>query len=362
MKINGPMWKYVKFDRKETVEKQRKIALEAAAKQNYSPDLINEINRFFDNQFGSMDHCDACGDEVKNIFNIGSAKLCKKCYSKINKEQLNKKDFCNNQEVEDARTFILKIANKNNFSQMALKGINEFFDSKIEQGLIDSVIGEDQMLKAFEDHIELITYDSFDVEEMELIYSSIIRKSNSKTPDLVSEGINAAQTVVSGVLRGRGLTGSVIKAGVGFIASSSVADAAVDKISKVKTPFDYKIGKMELSYSDIDAIEYVALQQINKDDQMGCIRITNSRHSNNYIVFFFDQYSASNSQKVYSIIKGKRNDKIRTQDASVQSKSQVNSQIGFSVADEILKFKQLLDMEVITEEEFESKKKELLSK
>ena len=34
-----------------------------------------------------------------------------------------------------------------------------------------------------------------------------------------------------------------------------------------------------------------------------------------------------------------------------------SSQINFSIADEILKFKQLLDMDIITEEEFEAKKK-----
>lgn len=38
----------------------------------------------------------------------------------------------------------------------------------------------------------------------------------------------------------------------------------------------------------------------------------------------------------------------------------VTSDAQFSVADEILKFKQLLDMGVITQEEFDKKKKELL--
>jgi hypothetical protein len=67
----------------------------------------------------------------------------------------------------------------------------------------------------------------------------------------------------------------------------------------------------------------------------------------NFILF---NNPETNSKEVND---SKENDNDSSQNESTGEK--------FSVADELLKFKQLLDMEVITQEEFDKKKQELLN-
>ena len=47
------------------------------------------INDFFDQQISGMLQCDVCGEVVQTLEQIGNAKLCKKCFSKKEKEVEN---------------------------------------------------------------------------------------------------------------------------------------------------------------------------------------------------------------------------------------------------------------------------------
>ena len=74
------------------------------------------------------------------------------------------------------------------------------------------------------------------------------------------------------------------------------------------------------------------------------------------IVFFFDD--DSHMKQVYTYINEKISVAHRRNQVTENDKQSEKSNI--SVADEILKFKNLLDIGAITEEEFDTKKKELL--
>lgn len=112
MKINGPLWKYRQYDRRDDVEKQRDKTLDSANKQNFPENVLVELNNYFAEQLRSMCYCDVCGSSVQTLNPVGNAKLCKKCFAKIDRAEWKEDDYSDNKEVEKNRAKILKIANK----------------------------------------------------------------------------------------------------------------------------------------------------------------------------------------------------------------------------------------------------------
>ena len=58
MKINGPFWKKT-YERYEDLNNQRKKVLESVAKYNFPPNVIDNINIFFNQQVNEM-KCARC--------------------------------------------------------------------------------------------------------------------------------------------------------------------------------------------------------------------------------------------------------------------------------------------------------------
>lgn len=351
MKVNGPLWRYRQYDRREDVEKQREKVMKSVNDQNFPEKVVAEINNFFDEQLIGMNCCDACGASVQTLNSVGSSKLCKKCYSKIDKAEWKKEDYSDNEEVEKNRKRILNIARKQNFPQVVINGINEHFDGKIQKGLVDTVYGEGQKLIVFETHCILETYGSFDEEEMSKKYAKLLRKSG-QGGGLLSN--STAQALVRGALGG-----GIVKTGIS-LATSAVVNVAADAIAPNRTSFKVKKGKFTMNYDYYDIVEYQKVLSIGYEDELGYMRFRSSQQPtdvSNAVMFFFENnYSA---EKMYNYICDRIEDAKRKRMEKTVNRSQ-NEQV--SVADEILKFKNLLDMGAITEEEFLVKKKELLSK
>lgn len=361
MKMNGPVWKYVKFDKKETVEKQRSLALEAAKKQKYSDNILVAINNFFDEQESSMKVCDGCGNEVQNLISLGSSKLCKKCYSKINNSAWKQTDYYSNNEVEENRQKILNIAKNNNFSQLVIDDINDYFAHFFVEGLYAAVKGEDQKLIACEDYCELITFDSFDFEEMEQKYAKLLKKMKNNNSNFYSEGAKIAESLVSNLVFGNSISKGLVKAGVS-LATSSIANESLENFvsSKERQTFNIKKGKTHINYDDYDIVELLNPYSISKDDTLGYIKFKKSGIPDdlNSEIFFFTSEETKKAQSIFSYISHKIDDEKLKQRNFAKNQQKYAD---ISIADEILKFKQLLDMGAITEEEFEKKKKELLN-
>ena len=268
MKLNGPFWKYRQYDRRDDVEKQRGKVIDLARNQNFPETVIREINGYFDEQVRGMTSCDVCGMSVQTLNPVGHANLCKKCFSKIDKAEWKEDDYSDNKEVEKNRKKILKIAEKQNFPETVIKGINEHFDSKIQVGLIDTVYGESQKLKVFETHCILETYGNFDEDEISKRYAKLLRKSR-QGGGLISNG--AAQALVRGVLGG-----GVVKAGMS-LATSAVVNAAANAIAPDKASFRAKKGKFTMNYDYYDIVEFQKVLSIGYEDELGYMRFRSSQ-------------------------------------------------------------------------------------
>ncbi len=345
LKINGPLWKFKTYEKFADAENTRNKILRKAYEQNFPPIVIDDINNFFNQQTVGMMKCDACGEVIQTLQPFGNAKICKKCFSKINTSEWKKTDYLSNEDVEVNRNKVLKIAFKYGYPPIIIDGINKHFDGKIQKGLFRIVDGGlDQLLKVYETHCVLVTMDDFDVNEISKKYAKLNKSSNGNILSNIG-----TETLVRSLL-----TGSVVKAGIS-LATSAAVNVAANSISNGKVSFRLVKGGITINYNDFDRIEYKNVGS----DELGFLRFRNSMYCGEPtedIVFFFDD--DSHMKQVYTYINEKISVAHRRNQVTENDKQSEKSNI--SVADEILKFKNLLDIGAITQEEFDTKKKELL--
>lgn len=351
MKINGFFWKH-QYERYEDAEKYRCKALENAHKHNFPQPVITAINEFFVNQINTMVQCDCCGQPVQNLQLLSKAKICKQCFSKINTSAWKEVEYDDNEEVETNREKVLKIAIKNGFPPIVIEGINKHFDSKIQKGLICCIDGGNgQKLKIFETHCVLITTQNFDVETISISYGKAL-KSNQPKDNLFSN--DAAKSLARSVL-----TGGIIKAGIS-LATSAALNVAADKMAPEKGTFKVIKGSYKIDYNEYCHVNY----QKRGENEVGFIRFRKSNTKTDQgedVIFFFNNDSVKIDNSLSSIRHGisqSNQEKIKNKYAS--NEQQMQSATTISAADEILKFKNLLDQGIINQEEFDAKKKQLL--
>ena len=168
---------------------------------------------------------------------------------------------------------------------------------------------------------------------------------------IISNG--AAQALIRGFFGG-----GVVKAGMS-LATSAVVNAAANVIAPDMASFRVKKGKFLINYDYYDIVEFQKVISIGYEEELGYMRFRSSQQSmdeGNAAVFFFHNNHSAKEMYNYicervELVKKTKMENVLKQDQSSH----------ISVADEILKFKELLDMGAITEEEFLKKKKELLN-
>lgn len=354
MKVKGPFWKH-QYDRHEDAEKHRSKALEAAHMQNFPQPVVSAINDFFMAQMNSMLVCDCCGLPVQHRKPLGKANICKDCFGKINTSAWKVTEYEDNEAVEKNRAKVLKIASKNDFPPIVVEAINQHFDSKIQKGLLYVIDGgEGQKLKVFTDHCILITDDDeFDVDTTSVAYAKAL-KSGQPKESLISN--SAAKSLARRVL-----SGGIVKAGIS-LATSAVIDAAADKYAPEKAKFKVTKGSFKIDYH---TYTYVECQKVG-NCEVGFIRFVNGKSGDcqtDDVLFFFDEDTAKLDKAYKAICEGidaAAQPVVQELPAQQKPTAQPIATTASSVADEILKFKQLLDIGAITQDEYDAKKKELL--
>lgn len=353
-KINTSAWKTTKYEDSEEVENNRQKILKIANKYSFPPIVIDGINSHFTAHLGSMQICDCCGMLVRHRQALGKANICNKCYGKINTSEWKATEYEDNEEVENNREKILKVSTKHNFPAIVVEGINAHFDSKLQKGLLYSIDGDKgQKLKVFADHCVLITDDDdFDIDEVSVAYAKALKRNQPKE-NLITN--STAKTLARSVL-----TGGIVKAGIS-LATTAAINAAADKYAPSKASFKLTKGSFKIDYH----IYTNAERQKVGDGEIGFIRFVNSRSNgrqNDDVLFFFDEDTSKLDKAYKEICKGidESARPVIQEPIAPQAPAQPVSTTTVSSADELLKFKQLLDMGAITQEEYDAKKKQIL--
>ena len=341
-------WKEVQFKNREEVETQKMRALDKAKTLNCSDELIQAIERFFRNELEKMNFCEECGIAVSQLNKVGDICLCNRCSKKIDYEKWCENEYVSNEEVEKTREKILKKATKHHFSSSLLNRINVHFDNRIDENLIGGVSGFDgQKLKVYKSYCVLITPQTFDKEDVAEVYREMMQISGRRKKE-DEEEVNVLS------LASNFLKGGILKTGAKF-ALSMMSDSSQKHTNQtVNANKDIHIvyGEYTINYDECNVVDFQGTVK-EGENYLGYMRF--KKDNGEEAMFFFED-----GEQEKRNLCGEINELIGKARLESRSTQQKKTRHPESVADELIKFKSLLDMGAITKEEFDAKKKELL--
>lgn len=293
--------------------------------------------------------CDGCGNSVLIPNKVLGHTLCLKCAMTLKVSAWKNKDFETNEEVISMKSDVIFSASRAGMSGNVIQTVADYFDSQIEEGLVYKFYGgEDQILKVYEDYCQIITLEDFDEDEMSKKYARSMKKGVS-LESIFSDGA-AVKSLAMGLISKK----SLVKTGMS-LASSVVLNSAIDHYFPGNADVLATPGIKTINYIDCEDIKLMK-HNTDREECIGAIKfLLNSSKEYN----FFYSYNNSSAKNVCTTINELVGQIKAEQQANERTKSNL---VGAStVADEILKFKELLDVGAITQEEFDAKKKQLLN-
>lgn len=339
--------------------------------------------------------CGVCGKNSILPESYDSLVLCKKCALKIWSPKWKAKVFTTNEEIEKERDSVTKKALHLGFPQTALDALVRYFDDQKIEGLVrlfDGRVG--QILTVFKGHCVIDTQDEFDYEEIDeayrLMMTPAFRGKCSARPCEEETSIDgealagAAKDIISGLALGGSLSKSVMRAGAGLASSATSKPRKNEKAVVANVELRIEYGLATLRYSDL---EDVFLRMPVGEEEYGFIRFQRGKEPNptKDKLFFFEESESSKKvvkelqrymQKEVSSFVDERERMAREAEEAVKARAMEveeakeslvieaikssSAQTCLSAPDELLKWKQLLDAGAISQEEYETKKAQLL--
>ncbi len=266
--------------------------------------------------------CAKCG-KIKEEY---KAKLCAKCAKAIFGKEIDKTEYYGKIDVDIDRETVLYRAKEQGIKDPEVYSlINEHFDSKIEPGLIGIFKNfGSQELYVYEDRIEIRNGKGFSIDIYKDSYYSALGNEKFAEYEASSGEIET----------------SLIKTA---IKKKHIRDQL-----RLQMPFGTNYGDEAFTYDDIN--EFVVK---HPTEEIGFIRFLVGDRT---MLFFIEgNESKYHLKELENYIRQRL-----TQDKKPEVKRKTHVTRINSIADEIMKDKELLDIGAISEEEFTAKKKELL--
>ena len=216
--------------------------------------------------------------------------------------------------------------------------------------------GWGQRLEVYHDYVVIETSSKFDANLVAINYTSTLQSMTPSKGILDREEIKDA--FVNGIVNGSGIIRTGLRIGV-----SAGVDGVKTFLGLSKREFSVEIGKRKVFFSDYDIYDYLLVG----NHGVGFIRFRKTEFIDNPandIIFFFGglnifaRYGLNKKMKPVC-------EQIELDFNSIEKKKKIDSENSDLINnidkfDEIKKYKQLFDSGIITEEEFNLKKKELL--
>ena len=314
-----------------------------------------------------MEKCINCGKPAIIKTMLGKEVLCKKCDLLIGASFWNKREFSSMEDLQEKKNKALSSAKTNNFSEKVIESIEKYFDEYIKEGFITSINGRaGQTIKVFDNYCIINTKsENAKSDLVHLFYQFEDDYDDEEDDEVLSadDKLNLAK----GVLRG-----GLIKTGLGVAKSAGLKQSAKeqleekrDKLRKKNLEKMIKVGDKKLFFKDYYAIE--TLSKSNKSNGYLKLVPKGEKADNLYECeyFFFNNSIPFESKKIKQKVEDIKDiieEKLSPEDVEKPKEESSNNQTKSDTDkfEEIRKYKQLLDENIISEEEFEAKKKELL--
>ena len=334
-----------------------------------------------------MAYCMACGKRVISTVAFGRISLCENCGSLINIWSWKDRMFDSMEQLVAWKNYAIQSAVYYNMSQGIINEITNFFDEYIKMGFVTTIDGKaGQILKVFCNHCVISTKN--ESKKAELVNCICQLHEDEEIDDgLISAGDRA--NVVKGLMSGR-----LVQTGVGVVLSATMNQKEKEREAERKTKERNRlaerlvsVGERQVNFSNISLVE-ISSNDKSYRDYLTFVPKGVSLHESPFECeyFFFKKSRSSESNLIKQKLEWIKNIIInriavlererivaaeqaqRTyQEKMVATQIEQAKRIAEAVQpskpdvfEEVRKFKNLLDEGIITEQEFVSKKKELL--
>lgn len=329
-----------------------------------------------------MAKCMACGKTALLSTNFGKVILCKSCSSLLDVPSWSSRDFESMNELQNKKTMVLQKAVANRMPENILAEIAKYFDEYINAGFITMLNGKaGQTLKVFANYCIINTKNENKKSELESTFYQFEEDDDNEDDSLISSADK--RNIVQGLMSGK-----LLQTGIGVALSATMNQQEKEKAAEKKSRERHKnvgrlinVGDRIVDYKFISRAECFS----NPNTTNGYLRFVPKEINSNYLYaceyFFFNNSKPFETKKIKQRLETIKNvinerivnivNEVAQQQAQQRAQAQ-EEQVRRLVAeatqqqpktdafDEIRKFKQLLDEGIISETEFNSKKKELL--
>ena len=335
-----------------------------------------------------MGKCMACGKTVLLGTNFGNVALCKSCGSLLNVSAWSAREFSSVDELRRLKDDALQRAVANNIPQNIVGEITRYFDEYSNSGFITAINGRaGQTLKVFENYC-IVTTKS---ESMKTMLKNMFHQFDSNDgdePEDILISTEDKKNLVRGLMSGR-----LVQTGIGVAVSATLNKQEREKEIERKARQRENsmermitVGEKRIELHCISGVEsFSRLNTMN-----GYLKFVPKGVSSNDLYaceyFFFSNSIPFESKKIKQKVESvkaminkrigdmeqelrvaklqaeeaKRNQQVQMQQMMAQFTQKSMQQSDTDMFEKVRKFKQLLDEGIITEEEFNAKKKELL--
>lgn len=316
-----------------------------------------------------MAKCMSCGKTALLTSNFGNVILCKNCASLINVSAWSSRDFESMDEVVNQKNETLQKATTSNLPTAIINEITKFFDEYIDAGFVTTINGRaGQTLKVFSSYCIITTKNEGKQTELENMFYQFDDEDDDYDNDEILSS-DDKRNLVRGLMSGK-----LVQAGIGAAVSATLNQQEKEKQAEKKSHDRHKklarlisVGERRVDLRTIEDIETFSkantangyLRFVKKG--AGANRLYNSEY------FFFNNSIPFETKKIkqkVESIKNILNEQIISLEYEQKNKKQAEKktvqQSKPDVFEEIRKFKELLDEGIISEDEFNAKKKQLL--
>lgn len=335
-----------------------------------------------------MAKCMSCGKTALFTTTFGNVVLCKNCGSLASVPVWNSREFLSMDDLINQKNDALQKATANNMPQGIVAEITRFFDEYINAGFITTIKGKaGQSLKVFSTYCIITTKNESKKAELENMFSDFEDEDDDEDDALISS--DDKRNLVRGLMSGK-----LVQAGIGAAISATLNQQEKEKVSEKKSRERHKnvgqlisVGERRIDLRNMSGVEIYSSSSTSNGYLKFIPKGVSSRHLYSCEYFFFNNSIPFESKKIrqrVEAIKGTLNELIANADREVQmvmaqagqkkaemQKLEQEEQVGkkveqaatknkLDVFEEVRKFKQLLDEGIISEDEFNKKKKELL--
>ena len=321
-----------------------------------------------------MAKCMSCGKSVLLTSNFANIILCKNCASSIDIAEWKGRNFSSMHELLNKKDEVLQKATINNLSLSVVAEIAHYFDEYINAGFVTSIDGKaGQTLKIFSHHCIVTTQSEGKKDNLEDMFCEFDDDDSDDDDELLTS--EEKRSLARGLI-----TGNLLQAGIGVAVSATINKQEKEKNAERKSRERHKnidrlitVGERRINLGGISSIETFS----STNTTNGYLKFVHKGAPRDTLYdceyFFFNNSIPFKSKKIkqdIETIKDLLTDKIVTiqqetfvaaaQAEHQRAEQQFSQQNKSDVFKEIRKYKQLLDDGIISEEDFNTKKKQLL--